>query len=183
MGITYDCYFIKILHGIDINLFISHTKRVDFCIIFIKFIDKFLILARNKHRRGYFSKNSCQYFPNNKKTDKCDQNNQRSVAHLPLESPGRCPDAHVDRTLSRPCRHLTQPRRRFRQPGTGRLTQPQRSGGTLRTVRSTAQRFRMARGLPAHQPRQTGGVISRTQYLVNALLVLPAIPSRGVRIF
>ena len=49
MRISYNCYFIQSFIESISNFFISHTKRVNLCIAFIKFIDKFLILTRNKH--------------------------------------------------------------------------------------------------------------------------------------
>ena len=140
MGITYDRYFIKIFRIINFNINISHTKRVNFFIICIKLIDKFLIFAHNKHRGGCFSKDPGQYFPNYKKTDKCDQKNQGSVSNLLFESSGRCLDAHADCTLSRPCSHLTQPRAAVstnpRHQHIDTAIPPQ-GVATLRTVRST----------------------------------------------
>jgi len=83
--ISYNCYFIQIPYGIDIKLFVSHTKRVNLWIVFIKFIDELLILTSNNSRRFCFKKSS-QYFTSNKEKDQCDHNNKRSIAQLFLES-------------------------------------------------------------------------------------------------
>ena len=88
MRISYNCYFIQTPYGIDIKLFISHTKRVNLCMAFIEFIDKPLILTRNKPGGRFFSKNSGQDFTGNKKNDQCDHNNKRSIPHLSFESLG-----------------------------------------------------------------------------------------------
>jgi hypothetical protein len=72
MRISYNCYFIQPSYGIDIKVFISHTKRINFCIVFIKFIDKLLVLTRNNHRRRCFFKNSCEDLASSKKNAQCD---------------------------------------------------------------------------------------------------------------
>ena len=85
MRIPDNCYFIQPLYGIDSKLFVSHTKRVNLCIVFIKLIDELLILTYNNSRKFLFKKSS-QYFTGNKKNDQCDQHNKRSIAQLFLES-------------------------------------------------------------------------------------------------
>ena len=68
MRITYDCNFVYISYFVYVNLFISHTKIVNAIKISIKFIDKFLILTRNKHNWRFFFKYSNKYLSNSKKT-------------------------------------------------------------------------------------------------------------------